>query len=110
MRNLGQRFSKSNVFNVYYASERQLALRRLREAMQAGVHLTPSEQRIVDGLESWFNQVDWEWAYATKNVAYAYTNLNTGVNLLFLLCVPHEGSSGGDAGSPGTHLSAVDFE
>jgi len=102
MRNLGSRFNESNVLNVRGGDvdEKSFLLLVLYKALEVSHHsgLTPSEERVFDGFLSWYDEIDPDRPYHSKHPAYAYVNLNSGVNLLFLIYVPHEGCRGGNWG------------
>jgi len=99
MRNLGTRFNGSNILNVRGGDQAELerACRILCLAMEVSpeLGLTPSEERVFDGLTEWYQRIDTGRPYKTSTPAYAYVNLNTGINLLFLIQVPYEGCMGG---------------
>lgn len=98
MRNLGTRFNESNILSCRGgdAEELEKALLILYKAMEVDFGgLTPSEDRVADGLIGWYRAIDRTDPYRSKCPAYAYVNLNTGINLLFLISVPYEGCRGG---------------
>lgn len=99
MRNLGTRFNESNIIEVdgkEGTSELENSLHILRMALDCNpTMLTPSEERVIEGFKKWYSQVNGSSIRPTQHPAYAYVNLNTGVNLLFLVRIPYEGCLGG---------------
>lgn len=98
MRNLGTRFNESNIIDVYGSDheERLAATSVLVRALEAVPgRLTPSEDRVISGFLAWYDSINSKHPYRSTHPAYAYVNLNTGVNLLFLVAVPYEGCRGG---------------
>lgn len=90
MRNLGTRFNMSNVLTLAGNNEAELtkALAVLSHAMGADSqpeYHTPSEVRVLQGLVDWYAGIKDEDVTFRISPAYAYVNLNTGINLLFLL-------------------------
>lgn len=89
MRNLGTRFNMSNVLTLAGGSTVELAkaLTVLTLAMGANSRpefRTPSEVRVLQGLTDWYvGNADEDITFRVSP-AYAYVNLNTGINLLFL--------------------------
>lgn len=116
MRNLGQRVNRNNVFEVYSSECRHAANTLLLKAMGAHFEssLTLSEARVLDGLQTWFNQIVFDKngypTYETINTVYVFTNLNSGVNLVFITRIPYAGCFGGNANALSPRLIAVDFE
>lgn len=99
MRNLGTRFNESNIVEVHGGNEEELAQAStiLCKAMEVSLNMgfTPSEERIFDAFIEWYKQIDPTRPYHCTAPAYGYVNLNTGINLLFLISVPFEGCRGG---------------
>lgn len=98
MRNLGTRFNESNILSCRGGDKDELetALLILYRAMEVDFsELTPSEDRVADGLIGWYKAIDPADPYRSACPAYAYVNLNTGINLLYLIDVPSEGCRGG---------------
>lgn len=99
MRNLGTRFNESNIITVFGGDDNELS--QISSLMLSALdapsssRLTPSEERVFNGLLEWYKSIDSERPYKHDTPAYAYINLNTGVNLLFLTGVPYEGCRGG---------------
>jgi len=100
MRNLGMRVNLNNVIGVYACPEKELVENYL-DILKALMELTrledatPSESRVIHGFLAWIDEISTkevnEDEYKVKNASYVYANLNTGRNVIFLLCVPYEG-------------------
>lgn len=99
MRNLGTRFNESNIIEVHGGNETELAQAStiLCKAMEVSLNcgFSPSEEKIFDAFIEWYKQIDPKRPYKCSAPAYGYVNLNTGINLLFLIAVPYEGCRGG---------------
>lgn len=116
MRNLSQRVNRDNVFEVYRPECRHAANALLLKAMGAYSEssLTLSGARVLDRLQTWFNQIVFDKngdpTYETVNTVYVFTNLNSGINLVFITRIPYAGCFGGNANTSSPRLKAVDFE
>lgn len=103
MRNLGTRFNMSNVLTLAGNNEAELtnALAVLVRAMGAGSqpeYHTPSEVRVLQGLVDWYTGIKDEDVTFRISPAYAYVNLNTGINLLFMFDNAYEPMHGLEIG------------
>jgi hypothetical protein len=98
MRNLSFQIRKNQIVGLYRPDLMSLAIKQEAEkllcrAMEATrSSWSPSEEETVTHLLSW-----WEAAlsnddpYDAAFPSFVYVNVNTGVALVFTLCVDHEG-------------------